>query len=849
MASPDRRIWNLSKRRDFLEATGIITSVVLSGSGDSGSPQESSPQDTLEQELNWLRLYIELSVEGYTKAGIGKDFQSLSEELRDLIPSSKEILDSTPSVPRTVEGIFNLPDNYSFRHNIQIEGIFPLNSRVRTAYSLYKNKVPELNSDLAPLVLATQTTESGLGKKLYVSTGGSTTLGNARGTVTKQGEQLAALEKIASWVGEKNLLEEASRVTGWTIKNLKGVPSSSQRAIGPKQFLPTTWQQTVEQILKSWSDEQHTQFLNRLKKLEVIKEEVSSLRQFNPFNYSEAFVMGMLYMQLCKIDIRGTNFFRWNASGSQARMVVSRYQIIKAGLDELFNRYGKREVVSAKEIVMPEPFGPIYQGPFKVREISGPAYGVHGLIDYSKDPNTYQLLWFGVDCQGIGEKTIISPINGRVINRGSTVGGEFVDLQTHLRTNEGKLLACVVRFHHIIPEGELRVNSEVKMGQPIGQESPEKEHVHVGCIVQYPGETNRWLFAPIFVFMSPGGKATNTYSVPQDKSVVLSDSYIERGLEELVKVGILRRKGEGAKTEVSLDKEAERKAKEALVFGIYGKTIGEMRSTPVFELCQGIVLMNYNFSSVEQITRLVRELKGMGKTVYANHEGGKILGIPDGSPSPRDMKTPERALYWGRTHGRLLNSIGVDINLAPVADIFDPRGNEVIGDRSFGDDPQFVAGMVAAYVKGLQEFGVRAVLKHWPGHGSVRQDTHDELGILDKTWAAIQSREMIPFKSGINAGAKMVIPGHIAVPKVDGLIPTTVSLKLISLLRQELGDDITIVADELGMMGVGKDPILVAPKMLAAGVNKILYVELPTRRNVDQKGVFRAAYEYLLRRK
>jgi beta-N-acetylhexosaminidase len=240
--------------------------------------------------------------------------------------------------------------------------------------------------------------------------------------------------------------------------------------------------------------------------------------------------------------------------------------------------------------------------------------------------------------------------------------------------------------------------------------------------------------------------------------------------------------------------------------------------------------MGANIKNASQVEALVSELKQNGVTsVCIDHEGGRVLRIKDGSPSALVMGKERSARKYGQAHGQLLASLGIDTNLAPVADILDPvNGNKVIGDRSFGSDPILVAEMVAAYVEGLHESGVKAVLKHWPGHGSVSQDTHTGLGILNRSWREIENRENLPFIAGIKAGANNIMVGHIAVPAVDGTTPASRSKKLIDLLRQtvrqQTGKEIALFSDSITMEGVGKDPISATKAMLGAGLDRIIYI-------------------------
>ena len=153
--------------------------------------------------------------------------------------------------------------------------------------------------------------------------------------------------------------------------------------------------------------------------------------------------------------------------------------------------------------------------------------------------------------------------------------------------------------------------------------------------------------------------------------------------------------------------------------------------------------------------------------------------------------------------GRYLVQYGIDLDFAPVADVNTNPDNPVIGRRAFSDDPQQAAEMVAAAVEGFQEAGVLCCLKHYPGHGDTAEDSHKALAVTQKSWQELLSCELVPFQAGIDAGADLVMVGHIAAPQVTGEdTPASLSQPLLQSLRQELGFDGVIVTDSLAMEGI-----------------------------------------------
>jgi len=555
----------------------------------------------------------------------------------------------------------------------------------------------------------------------------------------------------------------------------------------------------------------------------------------------------------------------------------------KEGNDDTYEVEQKEEIKNVpedKENLITESFGPIYKTQYDKRAIVNNAengqtnsFNVHGEVDYRSRPDSFDLLWFGEDYKKTSDGTILSPVNGKVI-RTEKEGdyGYYLDIETYIKT-PNKLLRAIVRIHHTEFERP-KVDTIIKIGQSITKESFTKEsglheHVHVGCVIEDPENEGSFMAIPFSSLQKSNSKSSGSYKevfttdakgnliwdqVPLSTTNYMKDytdkaapdeEYFNKVFQNLKKYGLILPLNQGtsqqAKEEKPPEKEAEIKAKESLIFGFFGYTYEEMAKNPAFELCNGIVLMTYNYSSEAQVTKLVKDLHEKGKkTVYVDHEGGKVMRIKLGEDTaPGQITTESQAYELGRNHGQLLKKVGIDVNLAPLADIY--NGSAVIKDRAFGsNNPELVAKMVAAYVRGLQEFGVNAVLKHWPGHGSVVQDTHYLLGTLQN----ISDSDMTPFIAGINAGATMVMPGHIAVTKIDGNTPATKSKKLLTRLKELLGQNIVLISDELGMLGAGSDPLSSAYQMLSAGIDKILYVELQGRTNIDQTGAYRKAVEF-----
>lgn len=234
----------------------------------------------------------------------------------------------------------------------------------------------------------------------------------------------------------------------------------------------------------------------------------------------------------------------------------------------------------------------------------------------------------------------------------------------------------------------------------------------------------------------------------------------------------------------------------------------------------GIVLFSTNIESEEQLRTMTSNLHSYSKYplfLGVDEEGGRVARIADSGvidvPSFSDMQEigntqdPENAYQVGVTIGGYLKDLGFNVDFAPVADVASNPDNQVIGSRSFGNDASLVSRMAAREVQGIQEQGVSASLKHFPGHGDTSEDSHTEMAVSNKTADELRNMEFLPFQAGIEAGADMVMVGHISVPAVTGDdIPSSLSGQIITgFLRDELGYQGIVVTDAMNMGAVTQE--------------------------------------------
>jgi len=197
-------------------------------------------------------------------------------------------------------------------------------------------------------------------------------------------------------------------------------------------------------------------------------------------------------------------------------------------------------------------------------------------------------------------------------------------------------------------------------------------------------------------------------------------------------------------------------------------------------------------------------------------------------PGPMGMAAigDEKLTYEiGKTIARMLTAIGVTQMYSPVCDVNTNPRNPEIGVRSFSDDPEVCARHAVALIKGLQDYGIAATAKHFPGRGDSGSDAHDVLEVLNLDKKRMHEVELVPFKAAIDAGVKAIMTGHSVYPAFDDKYPTTLSEKILTgLLREELGFEGVIVSDAIGMAAILKQwPLPQACAMaIKAGCDTIL---------------------------
>lgn len=226
----------------------------------------------------------------------------------------------------------------------------------------------------------------------------------------------------------------------------------------------------------------------------------------------------------------------------------------------------------------------------------------------------------------------------------------------------------------------------------------------------------------------------------------------------------------------------------------------------------GVILFKRNFASRAQVTELsqaIRDAAPRPQLLCVDQEGGRVQRFREGYyelPSLEGFgrlfeQDREAALRLAREHAWLMASeiraTGVDLSFAPVVDL--GRGNRAIGDRAFHPEPAIVSEFTRAYVAGMHEAGMAATLKHFPGHGSVLEDTHFDDAVDGRPLDVLHAEDLKPFVAGIEAGAEAVMMAHVKYPAVAPE-PAGYSPRWIrEILRQDMGFKGVVFSDDIGM--------------------------------------------------
>ncbi|HVY32151.1 MAG TPA: beta-N-acetylhexosaminidase [Polyangiaceae bacterium] len=258
--------------------------------------------------------------------------------------------------------------------------------------------------------------------------------------------------------------------------------------------------------------------------------------------------------------------------------------------------------------------------------------------------------------------------------------------------------------------------------------------------------------------------------------------------------------------------ELERQAASLFTVGFYGKSITDDLTGLLARGVGGVIYFARNVGTPAEVLELNREIKATAArplVLAIDQEGGQVARLRQGFTEIPPMRavgatgSATLARELGKLIARELRAVGFDMNYAPVLDIDTNPQNPIIAARSFGRTPELVTELGLALAAGLQEAGVAACGKHFPGHGDTSQDSHLELPTLPHAMERLERVELAPFKAAAQAGIASFMTAHVIFEAVDSKYPATMSREVLTgILREKLGYDGMVVTDDVEMKAI-----------------------------------------------
>lgn len=255
----------------------------------------------------------------------------------------------------------------------------------------------------------------------------------------------------------------------------------------------------------------------------------------------------------------------------------------------------------------------------------------------------------------------------------------------------------------------------------------------------------------------------------------------------------------------------KRRAGQRLLIGLHGLAVDDdLRALVRILQPAGFLLFGRNVAEPAQVLDLTRELRDLvddhfPAVIAIDQEGGRVQRVREPAtvwPSAAEVAASAHTEAVGEALGNELRAMGIDLNLAPVADLLRDGAHDVIGDRAFGRRAEEVAQHVAAFVRGLSAARLQACLKHFPGHGAATVDSHEDLPVIELDRPELEALDLQPFWAGLQAGANAVLCAHALYPAWDEQHPATMSRRIQGILRARF--DGLVLADDLEMGALTK---------------------------------------------
>lgn len=252
----------------------------------------------------------------------------------------------------------------------------------------------------------------------------------------------------------------------------------------------------------------------------------------------------------------------------------------------------------------------------------------------------------------------------------------------------------------------------------------------------------------------------------------------------------------------------------------------------------GIILYRKNFSTYEQMIKLINDIKALNKNnkiplfIAIDQEGGRVNRMP---PEIKNLPAANKlaslndmdvVVDSARITGTLLKKSGFNLDFAPVLDIKRFNNNHAIGDRCYGETKEEVSKYGITVMKEFQNQGIIPVVKHFPGHGATKRDSHYLLPIVNSSIENLQNEDMYPFEQAINQGADAILVGHLLIKNVTGMYPASLSRKFITkYIRKKYRYNGLVITDDLKMRAIRflYGPNVAIEKAFKAGNDVIIF--------------------------
>jgi len=228
----------------------------------------------------------------------------------------------------------------------------------------------------------------------------------------------------------------------------------------------------------------------------------------------------------------------------------------------------------------------------------------------------------------------------------------------------------------------------------------------------------------------------------------------------------------------------------------------------------GVLLFSKNFENPAQLAELINSIQEFRKDtpllIAVDQEGGRVQRFKDPFikiPSMFDLAkldSPKLCFELFYQVAIELKSVGVNLNLSPVCDVWFNEKNAVIGDRSFGDKPDFVSKFVSSAIRGIHKAEILSCAKHFPGHGNTLKDSHHHLPFIKTSLEKIIKNELPTFLKATKSKVDFVMMAHLQIDSIDDKFPTSLSKNAYNLLRDKLRFDDLIITDDMQMGAITK---------------------------------------------